>query len=499
MKKIFLCLFLFCLNFFVFSQKVITISGSGKTESEAKASALENMSQNICTQIQSSINVKKVAITSSDSKKVKSTSISQLDSNVLITSDMPLFNVTFETKKSGSEYFVTATLDAKKALPSYKTEIEKIVKKIDTRTPDLDKIASDKEEKEWQSVSADYAYFDKLELIVSELGAKNTISPKLSSTDFRIKYERWSREVSSIEKAAEKISTSILSQSPKSKIFVYSPIYEGENTTTDFSNAISNALKAKLNKNLALTKITSDSYLKGSYYFAPGSVDGEDLVLTYYLCSQDGSVLASSGMIKIPYRVYSQYKYIPRNYDLQSEIANGRVNNPSFDVSIRVNGDRNALNFKTGDALTIEVRATSSCYIYVLSYVYNDEGEPFTYLFPLEPYADGKEMFVKKISPKEVNKWVVINPVVDGEIMKIEIIPPYGEETLHVFASTTDDFDDFVSKIPSYIETDDFYIVSGEPVQTVAKTRALNVKRVAKKASKIVNTAESVVNYSTHE
>ena len=61
------------------------------------------------------------------------------------------------------------------------------------------------------------------------------------------------------------------------------------------------------------------------------------------------------------------------------------------------------------------------------------------------------------------------------------------------------DYDEFVSKIPSYIETDTAYVVSGSPVQTVAKTRAINIKRVANKASKVVNTAESTVSFASHK
>ena len=204
-------------------------------------------------------------------------------------------------------------------------------------------------------------------------------------------------------------------------------------------------------------------------------------------------------MIKIPYRVYSPYKYIPRNYDLQSEIAAGRVANPAFDVSIRINGDRNALELKRADPLIIEVRASAPCYIYVLGYVYNDETDPYTYLYPFYPALEGKEMFVRKIGANEINRWVCINPVMDDEIQALEVEPPYGEEMLYVFASTTDDYDEFVSKIPSYIETDTAYVVSGSPVQTVAKTRAINIKRVANKASKVVNTAESTVSFASHK
>ena len=86
-----------------------------------------------------------------------------------------------------------------------------------------------------------------------------------------------------------------------------------------------------------------------------------------------------------------------------------------------------------------------------------------------------------------------------GEVQSIEIVPPYGEETLQVFASTTNDFDAFVGKIPSYTETDDFYLISGEPEKTVSKTRALAIKKAAAKASKAEAYAESSVSWSSHK
>ena len=498
-KKFFSSILLLCVISFSYSKEFVSY-GRGKSLEEARTSALREMSLTFSNQIQSSTQAKQ----SFASSNGKTTSMKEMDMRLLVTSDMQLYGVTFETSDNGKkgkekEFSVKATLDSKNAIPLYEKELKELVKKIDARAAGIESLAASKAENEWQLLAADYASFDKLEVVLMALGTQNKTQPKLSSSEFRIKYERLAKEITSIEKAGEAIAKAILASSPKSNMYVTAAVFEGENTTTDFSVALANAVKSKLSKNLALTKLTSDSELKGSYYFAPGTVNGEDLVVVYYLCSQNGSVLASSGMIKIPYKVYSQYKYVPRNYDLQREIAAGRTANPAFDISIKINGERNALDFKRGDSLTIEVRATSACYFYVLGHVYNDEGSALSYLFPLEPYADGKEMFAKKISPKDANSWVVINPVVDNEVMNIEVMPPFGEETLQIYASTTTDFDDFVSQIPNYVETDDFYVVSGTPVQNVSKTRALNVKRVADKAKKIVNVAENSVSYSTHK
>ncbi len=483
--------------------KVIETEGTGPTEAQAKSNALAAMSQTLRSDVQTSTDARNNYVQSSG-KKEKTTSISVMERRILVSSEMPLYGVKFKSENNGLkgkalEYIVTATMDSKDALPSYKKEMSSLVDKINAGVKILPGLTGDKEDDQWQILAANYASFDKMEIVFTILGAKNTIKPELSSADFRVRYEQRAKQITTLEKAGELIASAIIKQSPENSIYVYPPLFEGESTSTDFSVALANAVKSKLGKNLALTKLTSNSVLKGSYYFAPGSVDGEDIIVSYYLCNDDGAVLASSGMIKIPYRVYSPYKYIPRDYDLQAEIAAGRVVNPAFDVSIRVNGDRNGLEFRRGDNLVIEVRASASCYIYVMGYVYNDAADPFTYLFPLMPDEQGKEMFVKRIGARDVNRWVVINPVLDGDVANIEVMPPYGEETLHVFASTTDNFDEFVSSIPSYIETDDFFVVGGSPVQNVGKTRALAVKRASNKSTKITNTAESSVSYSTHK
>lgn len=502
LKKVATIFFIF-LCAVAFPQKIIKTEGTGSTAELARSSALSAMSQTFRTSVQSFTDAEQ-SITQTAGKSTKTKSISTIEKKILVTSEMPLYGVKFKTSDNGRkgkelEYTVIATMDSKDALPSYREEIYKIVEKINSRSSQIGKISPSNEDTEWQLLAADYASFDKLEMALTVLGARNDIQPDLSPAEFRIKYERRAKEITSIEKAGEAVAESIKKQAPAEKIYVYPPVFESDNASTEFSVALANSVKSNLGKKLAIAKLAASSELRGSYYFAPGSADGEDIIANFYLCDKNGDVLASSGMVKIPYRVYSAYKYVPRSYNLQNEIESGRVADTDFDISIRINGDRNALDFKTGDALMIDVRASASCYIYVLGYVYNDSEDPYTYLYPFDVTQDGKEMFVKKIPAKDVNKWVNINPVMGDEVLSIEIEPPYGEEMLYVFASTTDDFDGFVSKIPSYIETDSAYIVSGSPEQNLSKTRALNIKKAAKKAAKVEKTAESAVSFFSHK
>lgn len=504
-KFVFLLIDLIIISTNLFSQAVITSIGKGADEVQARQNALSEMSYIFCSRVQASSESRESYQEEQKKSKAKTRSIKEIDLRVLVTSDMPLLGVTFKTDDNGNKrdperFTVKASLSAAKAVPFYEKEIFNIVEKINQRQKGLKKLSGDKLESEWQSLSGDYALLDKYEFVCSVLGVENKIKPEVSSADFRIKYEQRAKQLTTIEKASDAIVKAICSQEKnKNRIYVYPALFEGENSSTDFSVALANGVKTSLSKKAVLSRGLSDSYLKGSYYFAPGSAEGDDLVVNYYLCSEDGSILASSGLIKIPYSTYSQYKYVPRSYDLQKEIASGRVSDPEFDVSIRINGERNSLEFEKGKPLVIEVRTTKACYIYVTGHVYNDEGAPLSYLFPMDMNGDGKEIFVRKISAKEAGSWVVINPVVDGEVLSLEVIEPFGEETLQVYASTTSDFDTFVSRIPSYIETDDYYLVSGSPVENVSKTRALNIKRVADRASQVENVAEGFVTYMTHE
>ena len=273
-KKFFSSILLLCVISFSYSKEFVSY-GRGKSLEEARTSALREMSLTFSNQIQSSTQAKQ----SFASSNGKTTSMKEMDMRLLVTSDMQLYGVTFETSDNGKkgkekEFSVKATLDSKNAIPLYEKELKELVKKIDARAAGIESLAASKAENEWQLLAADYASFDKLEVVLMALGTQNKTQPKLSSSEFRIKYERLAKEITSIEKAGEAIAKAILASSPKSNMYVTAAVFEGENTTTDFSVALANAVKSKLSKNLALTKLTSDSELKGSYYFAPGTVNG---------------------------------------------------------------------------------------------------------------------------------------------------------------------------------------------------------------------------------
>ena len=483
------------------NSKIKKAQGHGNTEAAAKSDALANLSfyfySNVKSQIESSS-----SMTQNNDKVSKSASI---DKKSLISSELPLYGVTFEITDNGlsgrqKQYEALASMDPEIVLPLYKLELEKSCKNIDSQLLSLKKLKGTKKENAYTALAGEYANYQKMEMIVEFLGGKDIPSPSLSPEDFNTEYKKFTRDVTSLEKAAQITVDYINENAGKniSGIYVYAPQYEGDGAATQFSRTIASFIQGKLSSRTALDKGHALYYLQGTYYMVPGSVDSDDMILNFYLCKNDGSVILSTPLIRLTYEAYGQYKYLPAGYSLTQEIAKGNVADPNFGVSIRINGDRKPQTFKSGDSLIIEARVTSPCYIYVIGHVFNEANQEFSYLFPLEPYADDKEVFVRKISSKEVNQWVVLNPVIDDEVASIEIIPPYGEETLQIFAVTVDDIEEVTALIPDYRESDDYYIVRGSPSSVSTKTRGLAIKKVSEKAAKVVHKAEAEITYTTY-
>ena len=83
--------------------------------------------------------------------------------------------------------------------------------------------------------------------------------------------------------------------------------------------------------------------------------------------------------------------------------------------------------------------------------------------------------------------------------MNIDVIAPFGEETLQVYAVTAADPSSVYEQIPDYRETDDYYLLAGNPLEASSKTRALAVKKAAQNAAKKHLFADSSVSYTSHE
>ena len=218
--------------------------------------------------------------------------------------------------------------------------------------------------------------------------------------------------------------------------------------------------------------------------------------MTYRLEDGSGNVVLTSLVELLP-SVYEGQRFIPVAYDFQKQLERGDSVDTGFSADIRMNGKKEYLSFQSGEELTIEVRASAPCYFYVVGYVFNDRDEKFSYLFPLKLNAVGKDMFVYRVAPEDVNKWVIINPTYRGKVQPIEVIEPFGVEMLQVYASTEKDYQRFLDTVPGFRETAEYYVVSDNPLEGLRLTRALNIKKVSEQATGEIQRNEASVSFKS--
>ncbi|MEE1166491.1 MAG: hypothetical protein UHP28_04975 [Treponema sp.] len=503
MKKTLAFIFIFCYGFISFAQngKSLRAIGFGPSKDKARSEALDSLVQNLWTDVRSESNIS--ILDEVSSKKSKGKSKTTFLESVKVSSSLPVIGAKYDYEevkdsKGHSEWKATVTLSSKTSLESYKDEISKKAELINGLWQSESKLSESKKDQIFSSLAKAYSEYEKFVYVAKLLGALDFALPVKTPVEFHVIEQERAKRTTSLDKAASDIVESI--KSSLGNTYVSPAFYEDSKSTTPFSVALASRIKSAVGNKLSISKAAAKTFLQGSYYFEEGGADGDDICVSYYLCDGEGNVLGAASIVRIPFSVYGTMKFIPSNYDLAKEIQSGRVSSPDFNVSVRINGSRTPADFKRGDSLEIEVRATQSCYIYIVGYVYNELGEEFAYLFPLDITESGKEMFVRRISSSEVNKWVIVNPVGEGgEIMNIDVIAPFGEETLQVYAVTAADPSSVYEQIPDYRETDDYYLLAGNPLEASSKTRALAVKKAAQNAAKKHLFADSSVSYTSHE
>lgn len=475
MKKAFSILIILLVSFPLMCL-VIEQEGWGATVSEARTEAAAELSKYLYSSVDST-----TTTTVSDSQRGLEESFYK---GTEIRSQLPLLGVSYSERKESGSYVSTARMDSSVSLPMYYSELNSVVSRLE-KMPDLKGIGTIKAAEILNGMLDDYEEYKKLKYIVVALNGNFFRSPGITENEIRDALVRVNGTIDSFEKAAL-----VLTQGcTYSGIYVEQPLPSADNVASDFSIIFGDAIRSVLGG-----KTVSDLQ-KGKYFFSARYSEDQNgnLFMVADLNDSEGRSVFSSS-VTIPAELVKGIAIYADGYDFRKAMSTGESVTNGFNVYIRINGGSSKSTFHGGDELYLEVKSSKPCYFYVVGYVFNDKGSKFSYLFPLSLSEEGKDMFVGKISTENVGKWVVINPSYAGEVFPIEIIEPYGIETLQVYASTTGDYNEFLSKIPEWTETEEFYIVSGEPEKALSTTRALNVKK-ATSAQKKSETAEANVTY----
>ena len=477
MKKITLVvLIVIAISFSVFGLSVERV-GYGETEAEARAEAAAELSRFLYL----NVDARTVTTISDDGQNNGGSFFSGTE----ISSQMPLLGVTYTDTLEWEVFVSTAHMESSVSLPMYYEALDAIIDSL--KMPDLAGVSSINAVKILNGILEDYEEYRKLTYVMAALGGVYIKKPAVSEGEIKATLAKMTGTIDSLEKAAQVLTRDC----SYTGVYVEQPLPVADSVASDFSAVFSNALSG------ALSGKTTRSMQNARYFLSSRYSEDQDgnLFVTASLNDINGNSKYSAS-VTIPAKLIAGMNLYADGYDFRKALKTGESVDSSFNVYIRVNGGNVENTFHRGDEVYLEGKATQPCYYYIVGYVFDETNSKFAYLFPLSFYDDGKDMFVGRIGSENVGKWIVINPVFDSEIIPFEIMPPYGVETYQIYASTTNDYSEFISRIPTWIETEDFYLIYGNPQQALSTTRALNVKKAAKTSNTISN-AEASVTYKS--
>ena len=478
------------------SDRTILAVGSGLSESEARSDALSALSMALYSQIESLVETKEYVLEADGQVTETESSISQ---NSIVSTNLPILGaeisiaprISYDENRKRNIYLMDAILKASTALPLYEEELKKLSTLMADAESILEKTADTLLRMKQLSQLLSYSLqYEKLAYVAHALGSLNI--PPVEYSPYAIEAELLKlRSVNdSYERAAENLTRTVM----QDNVHIYPAKLNGSGGITEFSEQLSLAISNVLKSRSVSDPKKAKYFLIGTYTLKDDGNSG--IYVTYRLEDRNGNVLSISMEELLP-SAYEGQRFIPVAYDFQKQLERGNSIDTGFSVDIRINGMKDYLTFKTEDELTIEVRASAPCYFYVVGYVFNEQDETFSYLFPLTLDASGKEMFIHRVSPEDVNKWIIINPSYGGNVLPIEIIEPYGVEMLQVYASTDRNYQAFLDTVPGFQETEDYYLVADDPEEGLMLTRALNVKNITDQTEGTVRKAEASVSFKS--
>jgi hypothetical protein len=478
------------------SNLTIAAVGSGLSETEARIDALSALSGILYSQVKSSIEIHEKE--SEIDGNIVSHSSSYIE-DIVVSTSLPILGASYssvprtfyDTQRQVMMYQVDVAIKAITSLPLYEGEIKRLASLINDVEQSLPCHAvSLVLEDNLSLLLGYYTQVEKLSYVAHALGLHDIPVLKQSCYSIESQLRSLNRVIDSYEKAAKTLTKAIT----KDGVYVYPAKLNGSGGVSEFAEQLSYSMRTSLGSKSVVDPLRASYFLLGEYTLKDDGKSG--IYVTYRLEDVYGNVISTSLVELLP-SVYEGQRFIPIAYDFQKQLERGDSIDTGFTADIRINGQKDYLTFHSGDNLTIEVKTSAPCYFYVVGYVFNDLGEKFSYLFPLKFDAVGKDMFVYRVSPEDVNKWIIINPTYAGKVLPIEVIEPFGVEMLQVYASTEKEYQKFLDTVPGFRETKDYYMVSENPEEGLMITRALNIKKVAKEAIDIIQRSESSVSFKS--
>ncbi len=447
MKKVVLFLYL---SLLILNAQEWSAIGYGQTQKSAMNDALENLSKSIKTQVSSEFTKE---IKESNTKVSKT-----LHSKLTLISELPLLGTKLESFKLRDSYEATATLEKESALPLYKAELHQEQKLLREIKKELTKKQNSTHQlelilKALAIIEESYSY----NMVLSSFNEK-TVAMPLNEIELKSQLSHLESNINSIKLAAQIITQGLLSNNES--VYIYPPKAPNTKETTPFASVITKVLKAET-KSVSHPKETQ-FLLRGSYE----TLDNQ-MVLHYALYDVIKRKNIRSKTIFIKQEAYKGLRTKALNIDFSSLLESGQIVTNQFQTMIKSNKGDSGLLYEEGEEIELFIRLNKTGYYYIVGYTQNDKNK-FSYLLQLND-ASGHDAFIKFVHADMANRWVSLG--------SFTIEPPYGIETLQIFAS-----DQKINTIPPYThdEQSGFYLIDKDITKGLSKTRAIMFKKSKK-------------------
>jgi len=384
-----------------------TGTGICPTRSEARKEALADLSQAIHVEVVSEFSsVVTQTATTTDALNTK-----HLD----ISSRLPLFGVTLSVAPSGSEFKATAHLSPEalplytKELPVVRRKIAKALAKTDNARTHAEKIAL------LQEALTRLDRFQRLSLVARLLGGTVSAPPDITEGEIKTRIGQLEKKADSLDEGLKRMAKHFTEKG----IYIFPPTTGSSREITPFASAVKDHLAVYVNT--SASPASAACTLTGEYTVLDGGVE-----LTCRLMDREQNTLRTAMAWFLPGATQG-YRTQPETLDFEKLIASGMVVSSDFAVDIKTADGRSDLLYKPGETITLLIKMNRPGYFYLMSHAF--KGAPYTYLVELSD-APGNRKFVSYIGPDEAGKWVTLGD--------FEAVPPFGVETVQVYAATRD-------------------------------------------------------------
>jgi hypothetical protein len=446
-------------------------TGIGVTEKEAKKSALSDLSNNISVTVKS----KTKALT----QVVDGAYQKQSQKLVELSTTLPIKSAYFTKNLGATTVKVTASLDSNRSLETYLIELKRLKKEIDTAYA-LTKEGSESVQYDlYQQLLADIETFNQHKIVASLLGAENLPHIDVLQSTIKSKLINLQERATTLKGIARILSTPFKTYKG---IYIASIKPEGSLMPTQFSRHLKNNLEQDLQ---TISLPDNALYIVRGFY----EVVGDTMYIALKLIDGYNRVVETSyGVLDQQGFENLAYKVKVKNFD--HAMATQMVLSGDLRVQIGFKGylREHGIDLRAGQSIDIVAKTNQSVCYFLQGYTL-EAAKPYTYLLPI---SDGKNPYIGFITGQEVNQMVTI-------ASGVEIAPPFGSESLQIFAQTLENGQCTI-KTP-YCKEDThtgLCLLQEAPEVAVSKTRALFTKKQVKNTQKqAIETAENIISFST--